>query len=150
VKKPPVIAVELPLPPSPPPALVADVPMPVALKPEASAPPKVEPVIRRAILASQEIDKPSQFDLPPKEMATHLPAPLPAPATPSTPEPVVAATEPPKTPLNPPAAAPPAQPAEVATLEEVTIRHAIVLTPEEINETLRAQTQARKRTSKRR
>jgi len=147
VKKTPVIAVELPIPPSPPPALVADVLMPVALKPEASAPPNVEPVIRRAILASQEIDKPSQFDLPPKEMATHLPAPLPAPSAPSTPEPVVAATEPPKPPLNPPAAAPPA---EVAKLEEVTIRHAIVLTPEEINETLRAQTQARKRTSKRR
>lgn len=108
--------------------------------------PDAEPVIRRAILTSPENDKPSQPALPPKEMATH-PAPLPAPAMPSPPGPVVAATEPPKTPVNPPSAAPSA---EVAQLEEVTIRHAIVLTPEEINETLRAQTKARKRTSRRR
>jgi hypothetical protein len=45
----------------------------------------------------------------------------------------------------------PAAPMEVAAMQGVTIRHAIVLTPEEINETLRAaQTQARKRTSRRR
>lgn len=189
VNKTPVVAVEAPtLPQSPPPALVANVSMSVALKPESSAPPllgnltreekqsaekmvtpalpepqlvssanavssipapNVEPVIRRAILTAPENDKPSQTALPPKEIATN-PAPLPAPAMPSTPEPVVAATEPPKTPLNPPAAAPIAPPAEVAKLEEVTIRHAIVLTPEEINETLRAQTKARKRTSRRR
>ncbi len=111
--------------------------------------PNVEPVIRRAILTAPENDKPSQLALSPKEMATN-PAPLPAPAAPSTPEPVVAATEPPQSPLNPTAAAPPGPPAEVAKLEEVTIRHAIVLTPEEINETLRAQTQVRKRTSRRR
>ncbi|MCX6848467.1 MAG: hypothetical protein NTY98_06070, partial [Verrucomicrobia bacterium] len=147
VNKPPVVAVEAPpLPPSPPPALVADVSMSVALKPEASAPPPLvnitreekqpaekmvapslpephlvtsantvnsapalnaEPVIRRAILTSPENDKPSQPALPPKEIAID-PAPLPAPAMPSTPKPVVAATEPPQTPLNPPAAAAPA------------------------------------------
>lgn len=111
--------------------------------------PDDKPVIRRAILTSTENDKPSQPSLPPKEIANH-PAPLPAPSVPSTPEPAVAATEAPKTPLNPPALATPAPPAEVAKLEEVTIRHAIVLTPEEINETLRAQTKARKRTSRRR
>lgn len=111
--------------------------------------PDAEPVIRRAILTSSENDQPSQPALPPKEIAPH-PAPLPAPSAPSTPEPVVAATEPPKTPLNPPAATPSAPPAEVAQLGEVTIRHAIVLTPEEINETLRAQAKARKRTTRRR
>lgn len=111
--------------------------------------PDAEPVIRRAILTSRENDKPSQPALPPEEIDTH-PSPLPAPAMPSTPAPIVAASEPPKTPLNPPAAAPPAPPAEVAKLGEVTIRHAIVLTPEEINETLRAQAKARKRTSRRR
>ena len=112
--------------------------------------PNVDPVVRRAILASPESDKPSEPVLPPKEIATN-PAPLQAPATPSTPESVVAATALPKSPLNlPAAAAPPAQPAEVAAMQEVTIRHAIVLTPEELNETLRAQTQTRKRTSRRR
>ncbi|WP_397381438.1 hypothetical protein [Prosthecobacter sp.] len=189
VIKPPVVAVKTPtLPPSPPSAMVADVLMSVALKPESSAPPllenvtreekqpaekmvtpslpqpqlvtsasavssipapNVEPVIRRAILTAPENDKPAQPALPPKEIATN-PAPLPAPAVPSPPAPVVAAAEPPKTPLNPPAPAPSAPPAEIAKLEEVTIRHAIVLTPEEINETLRAQAKVRKRTSRRR
>lgn len=186
VNKPPMVAVDTPpLPPSPPPAVVADHSMSVALKPEASAAPQVEnvtreenppaekrpppslplpslvasanavssipapdaePVIRRAILTSPENDKPSQPALPPKETAPN-PAPLPAPTVPSPPGPVVAATEPPKTPVNPPSAAPSA---ELAKLEEVTIRHAIVLTPEEINETLRAQAKARKRTSRKR
>ncbi|WP_395731973.1 hypothetical protein [Prosthecobacter sp.] len=174
VAKLPVLADERSsLPPAPPAAQLADVPMPMALKPEApampplenvsreepppsakavaspaqkpqlvaSAPavsstpaPNVEPVIRRAILTSQENTRPTQPDLPPKEIAIS-PAPLPAP---STPEPVVAA------------AAPPAPPADVAALQGVTIRHAIVLTNEEINETLRAQTKARKRTTRRR
>ncbi|MFZ2281883.1 MAG: hypothetical protein WAW39_29050 [Prosthecobacter sp.] len=189
VNKTPVALVEPPtLSPSPPPAVVADHSMSVALKPEASGltllgnitreekqpaekrvmpsqpqpqlvasanavssipAPDAEPVIRRAILTTPENNKPSRPALPPKEIATN-PAPLPAPAMSSTPALVVAATEPPKAPLNPPAAAPSAPPAEVAQLEEVTIRHAIVLTPEEINETLRAQTKARKRTSRRR
>ncbi len=156
------------------PAVVADVSMPAASQPEDSAPsipenvtreenqpaekrmvaslpePQVaasenaassmpaleaEPVIRRAILTNVAAEPPPLSNLPQKEIATNPPAPIPAPAMPSAPEPVVAATEPPK---------------QVADLQEVTIRHAIVMTPEEINETLRAQTQARKRTSRRR
>ncbi|MCF7784980.1 MAG: hypothetical protein K9N47_02605 [Prosthecobacter sp.] len=111
--------------------------------------PEIEPVIRRAILTTQEDAKPTPADLPPKEIATNLPAPLPAPAEPPAPEPVVAVTEQPVIPSTPPAAVPP-PPKEVAELQEVTIRHAIVLTPEEINETLRAQTKALKQNSRRR
>ncbi|OYW75293.1 MAG: hypothetical protein B7Z37_14165 [Verrucomicrobia bacterium 12-59-8] len=99
--------------------------------------PAEEPVIRRAILTPAQNDKLTSGDLAPKEMTTNLPTPPAAP--------VVAAAEPPSSPPSPAAA-----PSEVAALQEVTIRHAIVLTPEEINETLRAQTQARKRTSRRR
>ncbi len=109
--------------------------------------PEIETMIRRAIVATQEEKKPSQAEPPPKEIAPHLPAPHPAPAAP---QPVVAVTAPPLMPSTPPAAEPPAPPAAVAELQEVTIRHAIVLTPEEINETLRSQTKGRKRTSKRR
>lgn len=110
--------------------------------------PEIEPMIRRAIVAPQEENKPSQADLPPKEITTHLPAPLPALA--AAPQPVVAVSEPPLMPSILPSAEPPTPPAAVAELQEVTIRHAIVLTPEEINETLRPQTKGRKRTSRRR
>ncbi|MDI1313508.1 hypothetical protein [Prosthecobacter sp.] len=93
------------------------------------------PVIRRAIITDVIAEKPSLPDLPPKEIATHLPVPSPAPAAPLASAPIVAAVEPPK---------------QVAELQEVTIRHAIVISPEEISETLRANTKARKKRSSRR
>ena len=117
------------------------------------SPPVEEPVIRRAILADPNAETPSPVVPAPTEVATHLPAPALPPAT----APVVAFADPPASPVIPasavaePAAVPPTAPTEVAAMQGVTIRHAIVLTPEEINETLRAaQTQARKRTSRRR
>ncbi|MBN8418785.1 MAG: hypothetical protein J0L73_07725 [Verrucomicrobia bacterium] len=112
-------------------------PLILAEKTAASMPaPEPEPVIRRAILATPEVAQSSP--LPPKEVAT-LPAPpqtQPAQAEPPAPQPAVASIATP--------------PAHVAKLEAVTIRHAIVMTPEEINEALRAQAKARKRSSKRR
>jgi len=114
-----------------------ETPLIVAEKTAASMPAtEPEPVIRRAILATPEVAQSSP--LPPKEVAT-LPAPpqtQPAQAEPPAPQPAVASTATPS--------------ANVAKLEEVTVRHAIVMTPEEINEALRAQAKARKRNSKRR
>ncbi len=186
----PVVVRELPaVPPSQPPALIADVSVPATPKSEAPAPPlpenvtseknqladkmvvaslpepqplasentkdsmpapEAEPVVRRAIMTVPEDNKPALAGLPSKEIAPNLPTPPPAPATPPAPEPVVAAMAPPMIPSSAPTAVPPPQPTEVAAMQEVTIRHAIVLSPEEISEALRAQTKARKKTSKRR
>lgn len=125
-------------------------PLVASENPAGSVPaPADEPVIRRAVLPELKDEKPSSEDFRPKDLATNLSAP----ALPPAPALVVAATDPPASSPSPPAAPEAVStslPTEVAAMEEVTIRHAIRLTPEEINEALRAQTKLRKQTSKRR
>ncbi|MFC5453583.1 hypothetical protein [Prosthecobacter fluviatilis] len=158
----PALPKESPPPPAPatpeaaatPRTMVASAPEPQLAAPEVAPrmapPPEDAPVIRRAILTTSGNATPAQPSSPPKEVAATIIPPAP-PVTAEAPAPaarVSATGQPPPSAQQVPA--PPAPASAVAELDGVTVRHAIVMTQEEINETLRSQAKARKRTSRRR
>jgi hypothetical protein len=140
IHKSPVVEVEAPsLSPSPSPAPVAEVavtaPQPVSPQPTGPAP----ITIARAILQeNQPVEKLVASSMQNARLVTsNIPTQLPASAVPPAPAPVVA----------PIAVQPTTPPKEVPPLQEVTIRRAVILTPEEMGHL--AQPKTRKRTTRR-
>jgi len=139
-KTPVFVAALSSLPPSSSPASVAEVaeplPQPVTPPPAAPAP---TTIARATPQENQPADKTVTLSMQQAPMgASAVPAQAPASSVPPAPASVAA-----------PTAVPPTPPTEVAAMQEVTIRRAVILSPEELNQTRHPQAKVRKPTSRR-